>query len=943
MTTILDPPQRRHDDTERVLAAPSGTHLRFLLLITAALATSAVILAIVYLAIPPHSQSHRTVLEQCGPVLRGPAGSAPTTLVDNLARDEATVDAFVDCTAPATLAQATWVGWALTAQVGLVLLVYGLHPWWIRRRGRLERLDADADPVLRDELADLLDRFPLRRRPQWLLAPYSYGQSGQAYGLPWSPRIRLDVGLRVLLATDRPRFRAVVLHELAHLRNRDVGITYLTIAVWWVFVGTALPLLLLSLLAPVLPLTMIGAGLNSGWQLAAVLGSVALLTAMVYLARNSVLRTREHYADVAAAAAGSRSAVLAAIDVLPLRPRHRLLWHGTHPAPGLRRAAVVDPLLLLRTGATDVVVFGLAVGLALTNLLYSVPAAVGATVGSVLVCALVAAALALFLAACARRAVARAHSAVPTIGHYWGVPALLGLSVSAGSAVSALSAFTGGEGMAGADGSFAAAALLCLGACLLHVWFTSAHRASWRPDRATLSTQVLTVLFVLIGAVFLFFWLVGSEQLTAVRLGPAPTYGSDIAWYRDLARVISTTYLPVVSLSNLPLGLALVALACAPLLAARVALGWLRPTLVTGIVAGAGALLVAVALPFAAQWSLPDAVRHPTEDFHLGGSASFTLVLIYSYGLATAAAVLLATATVAFRSERMRPALVTLAALVTVTTAAPGLYLLKTEARCLDIYADGLTCGVSGAPIEDHTLYLDTVLAWAGIVAVPVVLIAAGAGAVWRARRPRRPAPDEAAPPADGPSTAGARARRLVAVLAVLIVGAVFAVTELPRLKVLLLPAETDGATSAAVDGCLPGYWVERSRRQLQAISTTDAAIFASSGAVWSFTRQGTATLHLGDSTARSETAPQEHIAYLSAGIIRWRFTATNGQLTFAADSVSATLTGSVGGARRGTITLGTDNVDDYALPAAYSCTGDTLTAAAPGHVVTLHRIGLTD
>lgn len=178
--------------------------------------------------------------------------------------------------------------------------------------------------------------------------------------------------------------------------------------------------------------------------------------------------------------------------------------------------------------------------------------------------------------------------------------------------------------------------------------------------------------------------------------------------------------------------------------------------------------------------------------------------------------------------------------------------------------------------------------------------------------------------------------------LAVLLVGTVFAATELPRLRVLILPAAADGATPTVTDRCLPGYWVERSRRQLQPISTTDVAVFASSGAVWSFGRQGVATLHLGDHTARSETAPQEHIAYTSTGLIQWRYTATTGRLTFTADSVSATVTGSVGGARRGTITLGTDNVDDYALPAAYSCNGDTLATAAPGNVVTLHRVGGT-
>lgn len=48
--------------------------------------------------------------------------------------------------------------------------------------------------------------------------------------------------------TDPSAFRAVMLHELAHLRNRDVDKTYFTIGIWRAFVVVALiPFLILNL------------------------------------------------------------------------------------------------------------------------------------------------------------------------------------------------------------------------------------------------------------------------------------------------------------------------------------------------------------------------------------------------------------------------------------------------------------------------------------------------------------------------------------------------------------------------------------------------------------------------------------------------------------------------------------------------------------------------
>ena len=110
-------------------------------------------------------------------------------------------------------------------------------------------------------------------------------------------------GRRLILRydTDRAGVRAVVLHELAHLRNRDVGKTYLTIAIWWAFVATALLPFVALVVHPALfytPLRWSLRRFDGHWaQVGYQVGSVLVLTAVVYLTRNAILRTRETHAD----------------------------------------------------------------------------------------------------------------------------------------------------------------------------------------------------------------------------------------------------------------------------------------------------------------------------------------------------------------------------------------------------------------------------------------------------------------------------------------------------------------------------------------------------------------------------------------------------------------------------------------------------------------------
>ena len=155
-------------------------------------------------------------------------------------------------------------------------------------------------------------------------------------------------------STDRPAFRAVVLHELAHLRNLDVDKTYFTVALWWAF--------LLVGVAPFVPTLFDESGdtiFSLAWRLVA-------LTALVYLTRNSVLRAREVYADVRASVAepppGALRRVLASVAARPRRLRDRVL--GLHPDPAARLRALDDTDPLFSLGLLEAFGAGIAATIA---------------------------------------------------------------------------------------------------------------------------------------------------------------------------------------------------------------------------------------------------------------------------------------------------------------------------------------------------------------------------------------------------------------------------------------------------------------------------------------------------------------------------------------------------------------------------------------------------
>ncbi|WP_030487866.1 M48 family metalloprotease [Micromonospora chokoriensis] len=276
---------------ERVLGA--GTLPRFVLLLVLFVSTSAAIIAQVLGAlIDP-----RNIAVGC----QLAAGSDPDSgyfrsnaaLVVAQQPYKACLERFVP--------DAVW--WLLPAAVtGLLVaavVLYWVLPFWKGRRTRVVPVDALDDADLNAALAEMVAVAGLRRPPRFVVAPTETTASALVFGHLRRYFVCLHGGLIVLRRREPESFRAVVLHELAHLHHRDVDITYATVALWRALLWVVLPLEV-WLTVTSLP-GMTGYLGNAGRALTARhLLLLFFMIVLVYLARADILRSREFYADLTA-------------------------------------------------------------------------------------------------------------------------------------------------------------------------------------------------------------------------------------------------------------------------------------------------------------------------------------------------------------------------------------------------------------------------------------------------------------------------------------------------------------------------------------------------------------------------------------------------------------------------------------------------------------------
>ncbi|MFD6330954.1 M48 family metalloprotease [Streptomyces niveus] len=356
------PPADSAPYDERVLAA--GTTLRFVLLLALlAAAGSSMIPRTVWHLLASSEKADRSAACYLAAGI-DPSVSMNTSFVQSGHQPAA----LAECTA--RFAQ-DFTGVVLgvgTLALAAALAVYWLIPVWRTRRTKVVPLDViDVHGGLRPLLDELVALTGLDRTPRFVVDPASRTTGAIAFGRPRRPVIRLDGGLVATADTERARFRAVVLHELAHLHNKDVGITYATVALWRVFLVLVL-----------LPWAAVGTdilffrgtadirGLFAPFNAhAQVLGGLLVLA--VYLSRLEIVRHREIYADLMAARWGASAEPWESGAARQrsegrwreLFVRFAGLWHP-HPSPALRRASLTDPKALFALTALPLLLAGLA-------------------------------------------------------------------------------------------------------------------------------------------------------------------------------------------------------------------------------------------------------------------------------------------------------------------------------------------------------------------------------------------------------------------------------------------------------------------------------------------------------------------------------------------------------------------------------------------------------
>ena len=240
--------------------------------------------------------------------------------------------------------------WAILLLTAAATLFFAL-PAWKGRSSRvvsLEMVDGRAD--LRPALEELAATVGLARVPRFVVDPAAAAASAVVFGRPRRYTVCLHGGLVARRSADPEGFRAVVLHELAHIRNGDVLSTYATVILWRVFLAGVL-----------LPYTawhaMVFGTSSQFWQgglplITRDLLLAAFMVTLVYLARADVLRSREIYADLDAIAWGADPSGWerrAAAGVRRRRSRWLAtfteLWR-THPRWDLRLESLADPAAL---------------------------------------------------------------------------------------------------------------------------------------------------------------------------------------------------------------------------------------------------------------------------------------------------------------------------------------------------------------------------------------------------------------------------------------------------------------------------------------------------------------------------------------------------------------------------------------------------------------------
>lgn len=212
----------------------------------------------------------------------------------------------------------------------------------------------------------------IRRRPR--LATVRRGASGGARVSGIYPFYWVLADRHRAAAAKDGRLAVMLRHEMAHLRAGDVDRALLARSAWGVFFALAAPALVFSVAQ------------QGGTAWTQVVLRLGILLVLIYLTYRSLLRAREHEADLAADAAQARygldpdAPTLASVLAEPQRKdRLRRRWRLppfllAHPSPAGRIAVLSEPRLTARLSPAEFLSTGIAAGLIFQELAFAIGA-----------------------------------------------------------------------------------------------------------------------------------------------------------------------------------------------------------------------------------------------------------------------------------------------------------------------------------------------------------------------------------------------------------------------------------------------------------------------------------------------------------------------------------------------------------------------------------------
>jgi Zn-dependent protease with chaperone function len=249
----------------------------------------------------------------------------------------------------------------------LATVIYLSHPIRIRHKKNLRKITRKDDPDFVDAIQELVDISRISPLPLLEVASGSRSMAGQAFGLWRNYSLQLGGRFRLLFRKDVESFRAIILHELAHIGNADITRTYFTQAIWIATIGmTVIPFLGLSIVYFIRMLVN-----PSGADISIVLlsllkiGGAMLIITAIY---SGLLRSREFYADYRAALWGagkSLANILKRTILSKAKNQQRMGLWKLHPSAEERLVVFQDPDKLFRVKTALPFLVGVLPGLML--------------------------------------------------------------------------------------------------------------------------------------------------------------------------------------------------------------------------------------------------------------------------------------------------------------------------------------------------------------------------------------------------------------------------------------------------------------------------------------------------------------------------------------------------------------------------------------------------